>query len=59
MAKKKDQEPQDLVLLTRPYTFVLQEGGAIRQNYMDYSLKLLTGRPEMLISKKRISNQSK
>ncbi|NGX57912.1 MAG: hypothetical protein K940chlam3_00811 [Chlamydiae bacterium] len=44
----KGKKNQDLNTLIRPYTFVLQEGKAIKNNFLDYSLRLLLGRPEFI-----------
>jgi len=45
---KSKPSSDDLNLLVRPYTFILQEGCEIRDDYLDYSLKLMLGRPEFL-----------
>lgn len=44
----KTKKNHDLNLLIRPYTFVLQEGKTIKNNFMDYNLKLLLGKPEFI-----------
>jgi len=55
MNGKKNKDLQGLI---HPYTFVLQEGKAIRQNYLDFSLLLLWRRPEFIHNspRKRKSN---
>ncbi|GEM_PF-1773649 len=44
----RQEPPKDITALVKPYTFVLQEGEEIRDDYLDYSLRLLIGRPEVL-----------
>ena len=46
--EEKIVPPKDLVTLTRPYSFILKEGGDIQENYLDYSLLLIIGRPESI-----------
>jgi len=55
----KGKKHKDLNLLLHPYTFVLQEGKTIKQNYLDFSLLLLWGKPEFINNgpKKRKSKQ--
>lgn len=51
---------KDLNGLLHPYTFVLQEGKAIRKNYLDFSLLLLWSRPEFInngLRKKKASRR--
>jgi len=43
-----EKKNKDLHGLIHPYTFVLQEGKAIRQNYLDFSLHLLWSQPEFI-----------
>jgi len=44
----KTKKNKDLNLQAHPYTFVLQEGKAIKHNYLDFSLLLLWGKPEFI-----------